>query len=603
MGKRRSTKTTTAQATPAAPAERRPGLDASVFSALALLGALPLGYFTFARPVLADAHLGPFGLMPLMVWPGLLALFFRGRAGLGWRPPTWTGAAAGLLYPVLVVAVTFGSALVLGLGKLAPEVAGGVFELWGRELGTALSGTLLPVLGEELGWRGFLQQRLEATRHGRWGALLIASAVATAFHAVTLFGEPMRASGAVGVASFLSAVFLLQLAAGSIFTLGGRSVAASFLFHLVWNATNPLFTSDVYGGQPGLLLGAAWQTSGEGVAGIVASVLCLPPLLWLSYGRGAPATRARPSPARYALLALVTATLVLASALSKPNSTMAPLPVAAPESDAQKEPVQRPGAIDGEPAADDAGAASLRTRAEVALSRGLRFLESMLDRVSLDAVFLLRLVEGALPSSPAGRLAARALPAAQRDATYPLFKTIVDKPWTPLPTRPLPALDIEGTPDPAQAFDEKFSDQCLTAALECRWAPGCRAYKEKAGQWGYVLSHQVLFFLFVKTSNCAQKMGVDADAFLSRFGRAMLKEQEADSSWSDLMAERVGLGAHAGFAEFLDARWIETIVNAQQMEGCWWWRPEDPGCNDHASGMAAWVLALWLRAQPPAAAR
>ena len=87
-----------------------------LFAIVVLAGGVPLAYYTFAKPTLLDAHVGPFGLMPLMVWPGLLALLFPGRAGLGWRPPKLWGVAAGLAYPVLVVAATVGIAWLAGLG-------------------------------------------------------------------------------------------------------------------------------------------------------------------------------------------------------------------------------------------------------------------------------------------------------------------------------------------------------------------------------------------------------------------------------------------------------------------------------------------------------
>ena len=567
-----------------------------LFAIVVLAGGVPLAYYTFAKPTLVDAHVGPFGLMPLMVWPGLLALLFPGRAGLGWRPPTLWGVAAGLAYPVLVVAATVGIAWLAGLGKPMPNVVGETLRAWGRELSVAFAVALLPVLGEELGWRGFLQQRLEPL--GRTRALLIASAVATAFHAGTLFGAPMRAAGVAGVASFLGAVFLLQLGAGAIFRLGGGSVFASFLFHLVWNATNPVFTSNVYGGEPGFLTGLAWQTSGEGLAGIAASAVCLPALLWLARTR--PWLRiTRPTAGAWIALALVSVGLVAGSALTTPTSSLTPTPEESLRAEVTTEPSPAPEpAAAPEPAPAPAPKGPLRPRVQRAITAGLKFLESMLNEVSLDAVFLLRLVEGAMPDSGAGPMAARALPAAKRDPTYPLFKKIVEKARIPHPARALPSLPALGTPNPEQAFDEKFSDQCLTAALECRWAPGCKPYKEKLGQWGYVLSHQILFFLFVKEGGCGQRMGVDADAFLGAMGRAMLHEQRTHPAWSDLMAERVGLGAYAGFASFLEDEWIENMIDAQRPEGCWWWRPEDPGCSDHASGMAVWALALWLRANP-----
>lgn len=544
-----------------------------------LAGGLPVAWASFEYPAFMGAHVGPFGLVPLMVWPGLVVLAIERARGFPWRAPSIAGALAGLAYPLGVVAVTATLAIVLGAapgpepGELKRALAA-----WPKSLLASFAGALLPVLGEELAWRGFFQRKLAP--RGEDAAMILTAAAATAFHGLALFSPPLRGAGLGGVASFLAAVFLLNLGAGAIFRVAGSSVWASFTFHVVWNATNPTFTSDIYGAMPGVIGGTPWVVSGEGAIGVAASLVCLP-ALWLWARRAGSNASPRvtvPRRAR-AAWALLLALLVVAGAFASrsPETERPP--------DAARMPVTKPGA----------GTAQLRTDVGRALDRGLAFLEANLETLSLDAVFLLRLIEGAWPSSRAGVLAERALPAAKRDPTYPLFQEIVTHARPPYPARTLDPTPVPGTPNPRQPFDEKFSDQCLRGALDCRWADGCEPYKKKLGQWGYVLTHQVLFFAFAHEKRCGEKMGIDPAAAIAALAPAMMKEQRADAEFSDLAVERIGLGAYVGYREFLRDEWIRNTLAAQRdPEGCWYWRKDEPVCSDHATGMALWVLAMWL---------
>ncbi len=248
------------------------------------------------------------------------------------------------------------------------------------------------------------------------------------------------------------------------------------------------------------------------------------------------------------------------------------------------------------------GPSQLDAEAARALDHAFTYLEDRIATLSLDAVFLLRMAEGAFPGSRAGAIATRALPAALNDPAYAdpslaQLAGLVEGPRPPGPARALPPGAVTGRPDPQQPFDEPFSDQCLIGALECRWAPGCQDWELKPGQWGYTLSHQVLFFQLVNESGCDATLGVDSQAHLGALSRAMLAEQRADPVFSDLYAERVGLAAQAGYRELLTDDVVRTILASEQPGGCWRPEPSHPECTDHTTGMVAWVLSLHLGRQ------
>ena len=98
--------------------------------------------------------------------------------------------------------------------------------------GTLASGALLylvPAVNEELGFRGYIFQRLEAGL-GTWGCLVLMALLFAAAH----LGNPGQA-GAMRVLAFLN-IFLAGMLLGLAY-LGRRSLALPMGLHLGWNWT------------------------------------------------------------------------------------------------------------------------------------------------------------------------------------------------------------------------------------------------------------------------------------------------------------------------------------------------------------------------------
>jgi membrane protease YdiL (CAAX protease family) len=148
-----------------------------------------------------------------------------------------------------------------------------------RYLVTVLAlGVLLPLLGEELGWRGFLFPRLaQQNIH----LALIGTMVAwwlfhgpLGFLAPTLRDVPrwIPLNGLLGIAgpSFFAGWLLLQT--GSLWP--------SVIFHLTWNLLNPAVFGNLYTAKEGLLRGPIWLINGEGVMGMVVSTVAIAPIFY-----------------------------------------------------------------------------------------------------------------------------------------------------------------------------------------------------------------------------------------------------------------------------------------------------------------------------------
>jgi len=142
-------------------------------------------------------------------------------------------------------------------------------------------GVLLPLLGEELGWRGFLFPRL--VQYNVHLALLGTMAAWWLFHGPLGYLTPTLR----GLPRWIPALGLLGIAGPSFFAgwllLQTGSLWPPLIFHLTWNLLNPAMLGSLYTGKEGLLRGPIWLINGEGVMGTIVSTTAIAPLFyWLA---------------------------------------------------------------------------------------------------------------------------------------------------------------------------------------------------------------------------------------------------------------------------------------------------------------------------------
>lgn len=117
---------------------------------------------------------------------------------------------------------------------------------------------------------------------------------------------------------------------------------------------------------------------------------------------------------------------------------------------------------------------------------------------------------------------------------------------------------------------------------------------------GYELTHQFLALQYMKQNGC---LSPSDEKVLSLAARAMADEQQRDSEFSDLWAERLALLLYGDYRRLVETSWIETLIAKQEPSGAWsdpkfprrfYNTPENP----HTTVLAVWALAEHSRACP-----
>ena len=181
-------------------------------------------------------------------------------------------------------------------------------------------------------------------------------------------------------------------------------------------------------------------------------------------------------------------------------------------------------------------------------------------------------------------------------------------------------------------FDEYESDQCFgellgsddpTNSSQCYTSKTCWTMMTSGLKKDYCITHQLLWFLIAKNIGCLdhQSISIQANQHLQyledRFCTNIYQDAEQNYQLNDnqdLFLEQILLCSIIGYDEFLRLDWFQTILTWQdQVHGCF----TDPseiqtspskvkrhllveqemvnGCLSHKSGLAAGVLASYIR--------
>ena len=256
-----------------------------------------------------------------------------------------------------------------------------------------------------------------------------------------------------------------------------------------------------------------------------------------------------------------------------------------------------------------------------AIEKLLSFYEEQISQVNLDAIFGLRVAEGAIAltltqhnesfwkaaetkyiyqklsklKQQAASINNRAQVSIKKQSKeyYDRFKDIVDKPWRffkDFGDRKLPVvkagLKLKGK---NSTWDEATSDRCMSEALgsnpnhtECIFTPVCVNAITDQTQVDYGPTHQILFLTLAVIHGCEEKysevlkqhLGYDVDGLIENRCIRIMKEMRALEQPNvqeynrDLYMEQAFVCALHGYEEFLTLKRLGIVLSWQRTVGC-----------------------------------
>jgi membrane protease YdiL (CAAX protease family) len=260
-----------------------PGLAAIVLQSVRREPPRALGFhFTGAGPWVV-AFLYPFGVIAACVVLGFAIQSVTGGDVIHFQPesvqfevfgvdasgmtlvPLFVARALVIMAPWLVLALAYRHELPekLGAGRHAARAA-----LWAGVFWFNPGPWWMPpgVIGEELGWRGWL---VRVWRDSPITALALSASAWALFHLPIIALQPPLQSF-VPALSFLLSIAAAAAAFQALYLWSG-SVWPPVIAHLSWNLWNPFFLGSQYGPSPSIFGGELWLINGEGVLGMLVN--------------------------------------------------------------------------------------------------------------------------------------------------------------------------------------------------------------------------------------------------------------------------------------------------------------------------------------------
>lgn len=272
---------------------KTPTSQLTIFMSLLVTGVVALNTALIAVGGMRSP-VGQAAVFGLMWTPGVAAIVAklatqRNLKGLGWRLGDVRYFAPAYLASLLIAGAPFGVCLPLGLMTptqqhwpmaaaqfgLPETPAAGLLVL----MSVHVLFSMIPALGEELGWRGYLVPVL-AERFSFWGAASVSWVLVLLFHLPAILGGGYNGSGAP--VWFGAVCFALMLAPLSVLMawlrLKSGSVWPAVVAHAAHNVfIQALFPSSVLPGQS-----APWLVGEFGALTPIAAATVVGVLIWRS---------------------------------------------------------------------------------------------------------------------------------------------------------------------------------------------------------------------------------------------------------------------------------------------------------------------------------
>ncbi|MFI5260213.1 MAG: hypothetical protein ACHQU0_00210 [Candidatus Paceibacteria bacterium] len=144
-------------------------------------------------------------------------------------------------------------------------------------------------------------------------------------------------------------------------------------------------------------------------------------------------------------------------------------------------------------------------------------------------------------------------------------------------------------------------DDVIIPALYCDVAPLPESVHERilAGESrsGYMLTHSYLALLLMRSRGCADLEDLGTETRMAQ----KIAQEESQSSFDDVYAERVAFLEYGGRNDLIIPAWIASIIANQGVDGGWEAGPGSylgSGENPHTTALALWALSSYGQTCP-----
>lgn len=176
-----------------------------------------------------------------------------------------------VIYPLLLILACAAISLATGLGTLNIDKMLNVNRLINFAANTVL--TILPAIGEEYGWRGYLLPKLIKVQ-GKVKATISLIIVWVLYHIPVIYVIARMGVGNPEVSLLVQASSLFVLAFSfSYCYFISESIISVTIMHAFWNSINTWILGDIFSYKTAMIEGNIFFINGEGLIGLVFGVI------------------------------------------------------------------------------------------------------------------------------------------------------------------------------------------------------------------------------------------------------------------------------------------------------------------------------------------
>jgi membrane protease YdiL (CAAX protease family) len=176
-----------------------------------------------------------------------------------------------IMYPLLFISTCAAVSLAIGSGRLNVDKMLNVNRFINFAINSVI--TILPAIGEEYGWRGFLLPKLIKIQ-GEVKAAISLSIVWVLYHipVIYIIARIGTDNTTISLLVQASSLFVLAFSFSYCYYIS-KSVISLTIMHAFWNSVNTWILGDIFSYKTAMIEGNIFFINGEGLIGFVLGII------------------------------------------------------------------------------------------------------------------------------------------------------------------------------------------------------------------------------------------------------------------------------------------------------------------------------------------